>query len=285
MSKVKNVVALGGFFLCLVLAPSAAMSQTTGFGGTVTDATGQVVPGVVVEASSPTPITGVRTATTDGQGRYRIVDLRPGAYSVKFSLQGFATVLHEGLQLTGTFMATVNAELKLSAGAETITVSGQASTVDIHNVVQQTAMSDELREALPTARNVHNMAQLLPGTVMTSGTARPSAQDVGGLSGDRGVVMIHGSRSQDFMLLIDGSMLNYGAAGSQAQSFNPAEGQEYVYQTSGLSAESQVGGVRANVIPKEGGNGFSAFFLSSFMRTAISRRTTSMRTCKRVGGV
>ena len=56
------------------------------------------------------------------------------------------------------------------------------------------------REDLPTARNVHNMAQLLPGTVMNSGTGRPSSQDVGGLSGDRGVVMIHGSRSQDYII-------------------------------------------------------------------------------------
>src|SRR6185436_19047879 len=101
-------------------------------------------------------------------------------------------------------------------------------------------------------------------TVMNSGTGRPSSQDVGGLSGHRGVVMIHGSRSQDYIISIDGSMLNYGTATSQAQAFNPAEGQEYIYETAALSAESQSGGVRANVIPKEGGNRYSAFFLGSY---------------------
>src|SRR5262245_47509583 len=249
---------------CLMLIPASAMSQTTGIAGVVRDSSGEVVPGVTVEASSPVLIERSRTATTDAQGLYQIVDLRPGVYTATFTLPGFTTVKREGIELTGSFTATVNAELRVGAVEETITVSGAAPTVDVHNVVQQKVLTDEVREDLPTARNVHNMAQILPGTVMSSGTGRPSSQDVGGLSGDRGVVMIHGSRSQDFIISIDGSMLNYGTATSQAQAFNPAEGQEYIYETAALSAESQSGGVRANVIPKEGGNRYSAFFLGSY---------------------
>src|SRR5262245_62129905 len=249
---------------CLMLIPASAMSQTTGIAGVVRDSSGEVVPGVTVEASSPVLIERSRTATTDAQGLYQIVDLRPGVYTATFTLPGFTTVKREGIELTGSFTATVNAELRVGAVEETITVSGAAPTVDVHNVVQQKVLTDEVREDLPTARNVHNMAQILPGTVMSSGTGRPSSQDVGGLSGDRGVVMIHGSRSQDYIISIDGSMLNYGTATSQAQAFNPAEGQEYVYETAALSAESQSGGVRANVIPKEGGNRFTSFFLGSY---------------------
>jgi len=253
-----------GIILSLVLAPAAAVAQITGIAGVVRDTSGAVIPGVTVEAASPALIEKVRTAITDSQGVYQIVDLRPGVYKVTFSLSGFSTVVREGIELAGSFTATVNAELRVGAVEETITVSGVSPTVDVKNVIQQQVLNDELRDDLPTARNVHNMAQLLPGTVMNSGTGRPSSQDVGGLSGDRGVVMIHGSRSQDFIISIDGSMLNYGTATSQAQAFNPAEGQEYIYETAALSAESQSGGVRANVIPKEGGNRYTAFFLGSY---------------------
>lgn len=253
-----------GVVLSLLLAPGAAFAQITGIAGVVRDTSGAVMPGVTVEAASPVLIEKVRTATTDSQGVYQIVDLRPGLYTVTFTLAGFSTVAREGIELAGSFTATVNAEMRVGAVEETITVSGASPTVDVKNVIQQKVLGDEIREDLPTARNVHNMAQLLPGTVMNSGTGRPSSQDVGGLSGDRGVVMIHGSRAQDFIISIDGSMLNYGTATSQAQAFNPAEGQEYIYETAALSAESQSGGVRANVIPKEGGNRFTAFFLGSY---------------------
>src|SRR5439155_18744810 len=108
-----------------------------GLGGVVKDTTGAVLPGVTVEAASPALIEKVRTAITDSQGLYRIVDLRPGVYSVTFTLAGFSTVKREGVKLEGSFTATVNAELAIGAVEETITVSGQSATVDIHNVVQQ----------------------------------------------------------------------------------------------------------------------------------------------------
>ena len=108
------------------------------------------------------------------------------------------------------------------------------------------------------------LAQLLPGTGMTSGTGRPSSQDVGGLSGDRGQVILHGGRVQDYDIQIDGAGLTYIQGVSQGMAFNPAEGQEYVYEMGGLSAQQMTGGFHANVIPKEGGNRFSAFFLGSY---------------------
>src|SRR2546425_2832382 len=267
---VRNCLRYVGIVVAsLILFPLCAVAQNTGIAGVVRDTSGAVLPGATVEASSPALIEKVRSATADAQGLYQIVDLRPGLYTVTFTLPGFTTVKREGIELTGSFTATVNAEMRVGAVEETITVSGSAPTVDVHNVVDQKVLTDELREDLPTARNVHNMAQLLPGTVMNSGTGRPSSQDVGGLSGDRGVVMIHGSRAQDFIISIDGSMLNYGTATSQAQALNPAEGQEYVYETAALSAESQSGGVRANVIPKEGGNRFTGFFLGSYAGSGL----------------
>jgi hypothetical protein len=237
-------------FMSLVLIPVSAVAQNTGIAGVVKDASGAVLPGVTVEASSQALIEKVRSVATDAQGLYQIVDLRPGRYDVTFSLTGFQTIKREGIDLTGSFTATVNAELSVGAVAETITVSGQAPMVDIHNVVDQKVLSGELRQDLPAARNVHNMAQLLAGTAMSSGTGRPSSQDVGGLSGDRGVVILHGSRTQDYDIQIDGSGLTYIQGVSQAQAFNPAEGQEYVYEMGALSAEHNSGGFHAKRDPE-----------------------------------
>src|SRR5262245_20059779 len=108
----------------LVILPASAFAQAT-ITGTVKDASGAVLPGVTVEASSDVLIEKVRTAISDGSGQYRIVDLRPGTYTVTFTLTGFSSVKREGIELTGTFVATVNGELKVGTVQETITVTGE----------------------------------------------------------------------------------------------------------------------------------------------------------------
>src|SRR5213079_2185909 len=96
---------------CLLLMPTASWAQvsdTAAIAGVVRDTSGAVLPGVTVEASSPALIERVRTVVTDSQGLYRIVDLRPGVYTVTFSLSSFGMVKREGLELTTGFTATVN---------------------------------------------------------------------------------------------------------------------------------------------------------------------------------
>ena len=109
---------------CAVLMPAHALAQQSGIAGAVRDASGGALPGVTVEASSPALIEGSRTVITDGQGLYTLVDLRPGAYVVTFTLPGFSTLRRDGIELAAGFTATVNAELSLGALEETITVSG-----------------------------------------------------------------------------------------------------------------------------------------------------------------
>src|SRR6266513_1793743 len=145
-----------------VLMPSAAYAQAA-ITGVVKDASGGVLPGVTVEVASPALIEKVRTAISDPTGQYRIVDLRPGTYTVTFSLTGFSGVKREGIELSGTFVATVNADLKVGALQETITVTGETPTVDVQSVVRQRVMTTETMEELPVNRMPAFIASLIPG--------------------------------------------------------------------------------------------------------------------------
>src|SRR5262245_60356375 len=112
-----------------------AQSATTGsIAGVVRDTTGAVLPGVTVEAASPALIEKVRSVVTDDQGNYKIVELRPGTYTVTFTLPGFATFRREGLALTTGFTAAGNAEMKVGSLEETVVVTGASPVVDIQNV-------------------------------------------------------------------------------------------------------------------------------------------------------
>ena len=125
-----RVVKTSGIFVCLVLLPALAFAQAS-ITGVVKDSSGAVLPGVTVEAASPVLIEKTRSTVTDGSGLYRILDLRPGTYTVTFSLPGFSTVKREDIELSGSFIASINADLKVGGVAETITVSGETPIVDV----------------------------------------------------------------------------------------------------------------------------------------------------------
>ena len=149
----------------LVVLPTAAFAQgaTGTIAGAVRDTSGAVMPGVTVEASSPALIEKVRTVVTDDQGLYKIIDLRPGTYTVTFTLTGFNTVKREGLELSASFTATVDAEMRVGSLEETVTVSGQSPLVDVQNVLQQRAMTRDVMDAVPTNKSFTNLAVLIPG--------------------------------------------------------------------------------------------------------------------------
>src|SRR3989441_9362160 len=102
----------------LLSSVAGAQESTATIGGVVKDTSGAVLPGVTVEAASPELIEKVRTVVTDGAGVYRIISLRPGAYSVTFTLTGFSAVKREGLQVTSGLVTTVNADMKVGAVEE-----------------------------------------------------------------------------------------------------------------------------------------------------------------------
>src|ERR671935_315317 len=130
--------------LVALLLPSFAAAQASGgIAGVVKDTSGAVMPGVTVEASSPALIERVRSVITDTEGQYKIIDLRPGTYTVTFTLAGFSTVKREGIELSAGFTATVNADLRVGSLEETITVSGLSPVVDTANVRQQNVLSNQ----------------------------------------------------------------------------------------------------------------------------------------------
>ncbi|HYJ93899.1 MAG TPA: carboxypeptidase-like regulatory domain-containing protein, partial [Vicinamibacterales bacterium] len=139
---------LSGFAVCLMvlLVPTLASAQAT-IAGTVRDTSGAVLPGVTVEASSPALIEKVRTAVTDGSGLYQVVNLRPGTYTLTFSLSGFSTVRREGVELTAASVATINADLRVGTLEETITVTGESPIVDVQSTSRNQTLSSDVLSA------------------------------------------------------------------------------------------------------------------------------------------
>jgi hypothetical protein len=246
----------------VLMLPATGLAQSgSAIAGVVKDATGAILPGVTVEASSPSLIEKIRTVVTDAAGQYKIINLVPGAYTVTFALPGFSTVKRDGIELTASFTATVNADLRVGAVEETITVSAAAPTVDIQNVVQQRVMTRDVIDAVPTGqKSVSAIGALIPGVTASN-------QDVGGTAFTSGQLAIHGSRAGEMQLMYDGMYYNNGQGrGGIFAGISTIDGtvQEMSLETAGLSAESELGGIRTNIIPKDGGNTFKGSLFGAF---------------------
>jgi len=265
------------FFVCSALLSTPVHAQTALSGsiaGVVRDPSGGVLPGVTVEASSPALIERTRTVTTDDSGVYRIVSLVPGVYSVTFSLQGFGTVRRDGIELTTGFTAQVNADLNVGGVQETLTVSGAAPLVDTQNVMSRNVFSDKLLDQLPIAKTIRSYAPLIVGATMAA-----TGQDVGGNRGEANTsIGIHGGKGTDMLYTVNGlrpaSMMNQGG-GSRTYSINAATAQEITFQTGGISAESETGGIVMNVVPKEGGNTLTGYFNVAFANASLQGTNTT----------
>ena len=186
----------------LAALPSAAFAQAS-IAGVVKDSSGAVLPGVTVEASSPALIEKTRSVLSDGSGQYKILNLRPGTYTVTFSLTGFASIKRDGIELTGSFVATVNADLRLGSLEETVTVSGESPIVDIQSTTHERVLGREAIEAIPTSNTHFSVATLIPA-MQSSNTA-----DVGGTNAISLVALTaHGGRNTDMRVLLDGLSTN-----------------------------------------------------------------------------
>ena len=268
-----------------LMAPVMAWAQAS-IGGVIRDGTGAVLPGVTVEAASPALIEKVRTAVTDGSGQYRIIDLRPGTYSVTFTLTGFNTARRDNIELTGSFSANINVELRVGTLEETLTVVAATPVVDTQNVVHQRVVTADLISSAPTARTFQNFAQLMPGVTIAN-VNRPAAQDVGGLSGNRQRILVHGSRFNDFSQALEGLSINIlnSAGSSSSITPNPSEVQEFSFDLGAISSEIEKGGARVNIIPKEGGNRLSGTLFGTAVNSAFQSNNVTDELRARGAGV
>ncbi len=255
-----------------VLAPITAYAQAS-ITGVVKDTSGAVLPGVTVEVASPALIEKTRSTVTDGSGLYQIISLPPGAYTVTFTLTGFNTIKREGIELTGSFIATINAEMKVGAIAETITVTGETPLVDVQSAAVQKVVTKEVVDAIPTGRLGINLAALQPGIILgaaggvgVSNTNSLSTQDVGGTAGDSFTdLAIHGGKPAEQRQTIGGvsaaTTIRFGESLSSSPSFTAM--QEMSLNTSGADASMTGGGVQMNYVPRDGGNTFKGLMFAS----------------------
>ena len=240
--------------LISLLIPSAAHAQAA-ITGVVKDVSGGVLPGATVEAASPALIEKVRSAVTDGNGQYRIIDLRPGTYSVTVALQGFNALKREGIELSGNFVATVNVDLRVGTLEETVTVTGESPVVDVQSARTQQIIDRDVLAAIPSSRNVGGIQAMIPGMTASG--------DSGGINGTMqgGASAIHGGRTSDSRIYADGINMGWaGGSGGGGQMPQVAAAQEVVMTLAGGLAEAETSGVVFNAVPREGSNRFTGQF-------------------------
>jgi Carboxypeptidase regulatory-like domain len=248
-------VVLGCAVLCAAVffVPKAASAQDrAAIAGVVKDTSGAVMPGVLVEASSPALIEKTRTVVTDGAGQYKIIDLNPGTYQVSFTLSGFKVVRRGNIVLEGNLTPTINAELQVGSLEEVLTVTAESPIVDVVNNQATFVANREVLDAIPTTRrDTTARALLIPGTTVTYN-----------ILGQYNMTS-HGSSTSDFTMAIDGLRVNNLCGSGQFSGFymNDQAVQELTYSTGSESAEIQSSGIRVNSVPKDGGNRFSGSLL------------------------
>jgi carboxypeptidase family protein len=240
----------------LVFVPVSAYAQAT-LAGVVKDASGAVLPGVTVEASSPALIEKTRSAITDGTGQFQIVDLRPGTYGLTFTLTGFSSVKRDGVEVSGAGVITVNAELKVGNVSETVNVSGEAPVIDVQSTKRQAVLENKTINELPVARGYGAILAAVP-TLQGAGASSSS-------SVNPSFFTAHGGPGNEGTVQLDG--LNVGAAfnggGVSGNAYDVANAQEMQISISGNLGDAETGGPILNLVPQNGGNKFKGSFFGS----------------------
>jgi len=255
----------------IVLLPAAASAQAV-IAGIVRDSSGAILPGVTVEATSPALIEKVRAAVSDGSGQYRIEELRPGIYTVTFTLTGFSVFKREGVELAGSFTATINAEMRVGAIEETITVSGASPIVDVQSARRQVTLGSDVLKAIPTIRNYNAIVLLVPGVVTNTNDVLTGATTT--------QFPIHGGRNNEGRLMIDGLNIGTPVGGNQPPGYiaDVGNAQEITFTTSGGLGESETAGLVMNVVPRTGGNRYSgSIFFSGTGESLQSSNSLPLR--------
>jgi hypothetical protein len=252
-----RIVSLIFCLAAVLLMTSVAAGQST-ISGVVRDTSGAIIANARVEASSDVLIERVRAVNTDSEGRYAIIDLRPGTYTVTVSQAGFA-VTKVTVVVPANVAVPVDPELKPGAVSETINVEATAATVDVENVAHPTTLTRAEMDTLPTGRYMQSIASYVPG-------ARLNVPDIGGSQQiEQNYITLHGASSTANVYMFDGMLVNTTYLdGAIQQYIDNAAIQETTHQTSNVNAEASGGGMLLNLVPKDGGNTFHGQFYGAF---------------------
>ncbi|HYL37583.1 MAG TPA: TonB-dependent receptor [Bryobacteraceae bacterium] len=266
-----SVILLFAFLATLVSTTANAQSTIS---GQVRDSSGAVMAGVKVGAASPSLIEGSRTVTTNGEGRYAIVDVRPGTYTVTFSIEGFANVT-QTVEVPANVTVPVDATMQVGAVGQTVEVQAVAPTVDVENAAHPTILSRQDIDSLPTARNMQSMGSYTPGVHINTPDVAGSQQI------QQTYLLAHGNTADRDTYVFDGMMINTSYNNGAAEQYiSTSLFQEVTYQTSNISVEATGGGVYANFVPKDGGNQlhgdlFLGYIPAQFVGTNINPALTA----------
>ena len=250
MFLLRRVLSYASIIVLLAAPAARAQVQTGSITGVVTDSSSALLPGVAVTLTGEKLIGGAATQITDATGSYRFDRLPPGAYVVKFELQGFRSFTRDDIRVNAAFVATVNAKLEIGSVSESVTVTGESPTVDTRSNVQQTVLTQDVLEGVPSGRDPWSVAKLVAGLAV-------STYDVGGTqSYQQSSFSAHGSSTADVSFNIDGATVNWpgGGGGSTMLYYDQGMFEEMNYMTSAIPAEVMAGGVSINMVTKDAGN-------------------------------
>ena len=244
-------VWLVSFVVALFTAlPAAAQVQTGSILVRVTDEQGGAVPGVTITLSSPVLVAGTMTAVTDTAGVNRFPSLNPGTYSVKLDLQGFRSVLREGIIVVVGQTVPIDLSLQVATVAETVTVTGASPVVDTTSANTSVNLSEQLLQGTPGGRDIWALVEYkVPSLLIT----RP---DVGGTSGGlQGVFNARGTNSSQNSSYLNGINVGDPAAIGAAGFYYDFDAFEDIQVSTGAhDITVPTSGVFLNMVTKSGGD-------------------------------
>src|SRR6188474_1092432 len=250
--KRRGFILVAAVLACLLasthaFAQGGGASSTGTITGKVTDTSGGVLPGVTVNATSPSMM-GVQSSVTNSEGMYRFPAIPPGTYALSYELPGFNTLKREGIEIRLGFTAQINVELAVASLQETVTVTGESPVIDTSTTRTQQNFKLEQLQSLPNARDMWALLAVTPGVAV-------NRIDVGGnRAGTQAGYTAYGFTGQ-VRVLIEGINTTEGTGGAGFY-FDYASLEEAFLGTAGQTAEMPNPGVQSQFIARSGSNRF-----------------------------
>src|SRR4030095_5034795 len=249
----RRLVLAGIVVFSMAIWPAApVLAQGVGaIGGTVTDSSGAVLPGVNLSLSTAQGGTlgGTQETISDARGAYQFLRLVPGTYIVKAQLAGFRTVEQRGIVVNADATARADVQMPIGQLEEGVVVSGEAPLLDTTSALKQTVLSQDILQTLPNRIDVWSITRVIPSVVA-------SKVDVGGSeSFQQSGITVHGTSNENGYYIDGMNVSSTQSSGSIAPfSLDPYAFEEANFRSGNGPAEATTGGLVFNMITRTGNN-------------------------------